>query len=841
MTAKGINMITSNEKLDSQLRKKILNICHASRFCGLCLNTNNKLMGLDSKLIIPMGCITRKEILANIIDYIFRDLNQETLFSPYICICCMKKSVQSYIFIYNSEHISKVLRTLINDLYNKTECINKKVLKTNEDSKVLIVLEADHVLNPDIVETREEADLNQNRSHIAEKIDLHSDVEICAIIDKENSQNDSQLSILKNICRRKAILNGKFHPETYKCNKCKEILPSYIGWKKHYKLCKKKKKYKCKICCESFITQTSLNSHYKKHSKARCKVCSFFIPLEDLTEHMKINHEDYIYLCKLCKFYTFNNKTLEQHTAKAHSGSMCALCFKKVQESKLKLHKCKFTCLECTENICIHYKYLMSYKEQIKNNVTKFKCLDCDYIYHRREALLSHVNREHLNHHPFTCAHCYQQFYSKITLKYHLNTYHKEHFICEFCDQKFNMKSILINHIDDCQTRKRNYQCDQCSSSFNFLEELTIHIKVRHDKEIIDCNLCEKKFLSSIKLQIHNLKVHSGLQMKRMRSILNCPICKIHCISKKKLMQHIKIHGTNIKYPCAECLIDFKNVNKLHAHMRLHYEDVIQCESCNKVLTTTFYPHHKLYCKKATSENEVMTCETCGKTYHSEKQLQMHRRHHIDKIPCDICGKMTKPFYMKYHIKHVHGETSKNKKASKRKTPYRVKCKWCNHVMYRLAELETHVNRFHLKIKPYKCDYCKKTFFGKERLKCHMITHTSSKVVYCSVCNKKFQNNVCLKIHMRLHTGYNPYNCDMCGERFRTSSMLNTHKIKKHTEKSVSCPLCDSMFHMIREMRMHFKKVHWKQKGKPFDPQDVKELKPEFYSLFHDGRLPTID
>ncbi|CAH0403706.1 unnamed protein product [Chilo suppressalis] len=633
---------------------------------------------------------------------------------------------------------------------------------------------------------------------------------------------------------------------TYKCKKCKEIIPSYKGWKEHEKICQKlqvsnKHTFRCKMCNELFISQSKLLKHYKTHSRVRCKVCQFIVPQEDLTEHMKINHEDYIHPCKLCKYFAFNADALKAHMKKNHSGSKCALCYKNVSEADLKLHKCRFNCLECLDNVCIHYKYLVSFRDQILNNFTKIKCVDCDYICTRREALLSHANREHLDHHPFTCAHCSQQFYSRTILRHHLNQFHKESNICEYCDQEFSTTSTLNNHKETCQNIQRHHKCDQCISSFETLVELANHVKLRHAGGSSNCNLCKKQYLSNTKLQEHIFRVHSGLQMKRKRSILVCPICELKCDSKKQLLDHIKIHGPNSRLPCKDCNEDFDSIKKLHAHMRIHYDDVIQCMECKKVLTATFFPHHMVYCKPGRDDKDVYTCETCGKTYNSEIQLKIHHKTHMEKIPCPICQKPTKPVYMKNHIKFMHVQPRKSKKVPKTKSKYYIKCDWCEHLVSRHGELETHVNRFHLKIKPYQCHYCTKSFCGKERLRDHLITHTTAKNCYCSVCNKKFENKTCLKLHMRRHTGYSPYACEMCGEKFRTSSMMNTHKIKKHSERSVACPLCESMFYLTREMRSHFKKVHWKQKGKKFDPRDVKELSPAFYHLFEDGRLPKVE
>ncbi|XP_028166420.1 zinc finger protein 678-like [Ostrinia furnacalis] len=861
-----------------RLKLKLATICQAQRFCGICLESSDKLWSIDTEFDIAVSQSTHKKLLKDIIDYILNDESQQILASFYLCSNCTEKSIQSYLFIYNAKQLSKIIYECMNELYSKTVDVQNQLQSLDDcDANVVIVLEQEHEMSKyteigkmtEIIAketSKNDASISSNTKqtennftteivrpieieeiHINNDEDINNqDIEITFI---EEEIQSSEFEIDKEYSQVKTIVSQKkktIPSITYKCTRCREVLPSYKSYKDHKKMCRKrltgpnKLLFNCKVCNEKFVTQRSLNTHYKLHSKAKCKVCQFIVPEEDMTEHMRINHEEYAHLCKLCNFFSFSAKGLETHIEKNHSGPQCALCFKKVKGKDLKLHKCKFNCLECLDNVCIHYKYLVSYREQVLQKATKIQCVDCDYVCYRREALLGHVNREHLDHHPFTCAHCEQQFYSRTTLRYHINHFHKERHVCEYCDQEFGSKVTLENHRKLCQCIEKDYKCDQCKSSFETLEELANHVKLRHAYKAFDCNLCEKKFLNSSKLQDHMFKVHSGIQIKKKRSLLDCPICEEKCDNKRQLLQHIEIHGPDARFPCKECDMEFDCIRKLHRHIRIHYDDVIQCVDCKKVLTKTFFPHHSVYCNVGREGNEVCTCETCGKTFTTEVQFKFHMKVHLEKVPCPICKKPTKPIYMKGHIKRMHGKP-RTPKVPKPKYVKNVKCDWCGHMVSRLGELETHVNRFHLKVKPYQCKYCQKTFFGKERLRDHLITHTSSRAVYCNICNQRFENKQCLKLHMRKHTGVKPYTCEICGESFRTSSIMNTHKVKKHSERTVACPLCDAMFHLTREMRCHFKKAHWKQKNRKFDPREVKELSPAFYHLFGDGRLPKVE
>ena len=57
--------------------------------------------------------------------------------------------------------------------------------------------------------------------------------------------------------------------------------------------------------------------------------------------------------------------------------------------------------------------------------------------------------------------------------------------------------------------------------------------------------------------------------------------------------------------------------------------------------------------------------------------------------------------------------------------------------------------------KPYKCDYCDKTFVLKTKLTCHQMTHIGEKLFKCRECDNIFFQKGDLKCHQRTHNGEN--------------------------------------------------------------------------------------
>ena len=54
-----------------------------------------------------------------------------------------------------------------------------------------------------------------------------------------------------------------------------------------------------------------------------------------------------------------------------------------------------------------------------------------------------------------------------------------------------------------------------------------------------------------------------------------------------------------------------------------------------------------------------------------------------------------------------------------------------------------HVGRVHLKIKPFQCEHCKKSFYQKGNMKTHVKTvHSKEKPYECEKCGKSFAQKI---------------------------------------------------------------------------------------------------
>ncbi|XP_058115716.1 zinc finger protein 708-like [Anopheles ziemanni] len=93
-----------------------------------------------------------------------------------------------------------------------------------------------------------------------------------------------------------------------------------------------------------------------------------------------------------------------------------------------------------------------------------------------------------------------------------------------------------------------------------------------------------------------------------------------------------------------------------------------------------------------------------------------------------------------------------------------------------------------------------------------MLERTSTKQYKCSYCPKTFSRPIRRREHENVHTGQKPYDCPSCSRAFSTSSMLYAHSQLHHGVQNHACPECGKKFNRLRNMRLHHRLVHLKEK-----------------------------
>lgn len=193
-------------------------------------------------------------------------------------------------------------------------------------------------------------------------------------------------------------------------------------------------------------------------------------------------------------------------------------------------------------------------------------------------------------------------------------------------------------------------------------------------------------------------------------------------------------------------------------------------------------------------------CDVCGKKFLGKNDLRKHVRTHSDERPygCDQCKKRFRQAgSLKNHIASQHN--------SHIDTPDLFICNYCKKAFPIKERLRLHM-RVHTGDKPYACPQCPKTFARGGQLVQHRRTHTGSRPYKCKLCNASFTCSANLNLHVKRHMDVRDYVCDICGKAFIRRDALKKHLTCFHNNvRAFHCKICNKELkgHLPQHMRTH--------------------------------------
>ncbi len=196
----------------------------------------------------------------------------------------------------------------------------------------------------------------------------------------------------------------------------------------------------------------------------------------------------------------------------------------------------------------------------------------------------------------------------------------------------------------------------------------------------------------------------------------------------------------NVKHCCVKCDSTFSCRKYLRQHIRrVHIQGQQECTQCKKLFSSndSLTRHVKLM----HTQHEKLKCTQCSKEYQSPNGLRDHMLGHKGQLkkPCPVCNKKLYHNHLKRHL-----ETHKDVKE--RKT---VQCKECD-----------------------------STFFEKDKLNRHMLTHKGDNRKQCPICLQKV---IVLSVHLKTHTEQTLLYCQICSKAFKSKQGLHFH-MQSHTQ-----------------------------------------------------------
>ncbi|XP_055588160.1 zinc finger protein 59-like [Uranotaenia lowii] len=391
-----------------------------------------------------------------------------------------------------------------------------------------------------------------------------------------------------------------------------------------------------------------------------------------------------------------NNEGEGQHTrsgkkprwTKSHNESRyrkCNLCQKSFAgQDRLLIHRMRHHGLgdELENRAQISYSEV----EEMLSKIFPYQCNECR-IYFRYKELMTEHDKVH-EPEPVIVEGIEQG--EIIHGKDHHNkikSSQKRRYKCEICEKDFDKKERYVIHkmnahqIEDERLgaiSESANRCEECGETFPYKRMLVVHQSKEHSKrdKKYPCDICGKEMSSGYKLNLHRIKLHDSLNVKRESSNHHCEQCGKTFHYKHDLNKHLLMHSDQAKQ--------------------------FQCKLCDKIFPDKLaYNRHMQYSHETPSTTDTETvCEICSRSFMNQQLVIFHMTDshsgagdEKSNFQCCKCDKaFPKKLALKLHITNVHYLS--------------YPCDMCDQKFRSKVLLDEHHSTVHLGKPLYQCEFC---------------------------------------------------------------------------------------------------------------------------------------
>lgn len=360
---------------------------------------------------------------------------------------------------------------------------------------------------------------------------------------------------------------AKRQPE--KCNHCDEMFETIPEFRKHCCKVHNIGYYNCHFCDKQFYDRSTRYNHEKiQHGRKPTPKADRFI-------------------CDLCNEVTTTRNAFVRHKWRAHLiGVACRHCDKHFSTEhsrnehekihtgepiRIKKRKIGGIPCECKDTACQkHYRRGVPLRRQPK------KCKQCDEVFVYVRGLRKHLWTAHNTGNK--CRFCEKQFYDRSNRDTHERVHTgQQPFKCTHCPRTFSAHTTMKHHIM-LHENDLPFLCTTCGKGFVSVTRLNCHVREKHPssdsenpKDRYPCLECGKRFSKNYILKNHNVRHHNTGEAV----ILSCDICQRAFMSRKCLVQHMKIHSGKKPYKCRYCGMAFAQSAGKRGHERNKHENIV--------------------------------------------------------------------------------------------------------------------------------------------------------------------------------------------------------------------------------------------------------------------------
>lgn len=448
---------------------------------------------------------------------------------------------------------------------------------------------------------------------------------------------------------------------------------------------------------------------------------------------------------------------------------------------------------------------------------------------------------------PIPCRHC-PRSYKAINVRDLHERIHLSPYICDYCDQKFGLKSHIRNHleihrrmINPFQKVKKNthairfkedtarYSCEFCEKQFYSKLGYTSHLKQKHYDEVHDRTdemEPEPVFVKEEPIRSdedendmsddndrNNVSAYDEPQVKHSKRE-NGHAGEYTCVCGEKFREFIGLvrHESNKHTEGFENMV--KGLKDLLLYVINRVDNDVKLVSPKSEVTVKKEEEIEIepYIDDFNQESDESSAEEKVITKKERKTIKRPREPSTkrsktakqDKFLCQYCDKqLAHKKSLEYHV------------AKKHQNIPIFRCKLCNRYFTDELEYQTHATA-HEKDPELCCSACGFLCKGAAVLRRHVhVKHRTTEMeprFFCQPCGKGFYYKCKLEEHSIIHkpqTERNPlFRCDICNMAFTRKSALNRHKLSHDdSTKTYTCTFCAKTFrrrqHLTAHLAMH--------------------------------------
>ena len=408
---------------------------------------------------------------------------------------------------------------------------------------------------------------------------------------------------------------------TFKCEDCDIKMKGRLTFKKHqmkyHDLQENNLTTNCPYCEKGLSNIYNYNMHIVLLHREKAHLHPEIVFKKDCTECDE-------------KFYKIFD--LNKHSKSVHGKSLrtlkCKFCDEKLtNRAKLRIHM-----------LALHMDQLG--QSGLSGYVKNVPCPYCSELFTTKSYINHHIYKRHtdkLEQHPeiklnYSCEQCNKHFLSKCDLQDHNAVNHGMELPCRFCDKKFTHISSRRSHIAENHKNEKN-MCEQCPKVFKTNAAVRKHIRVSHSKQPYKypCCNCSQGAMSEEGLQSHNENKHGSKQFL-------CSYCSDTFNTSKNMKLHVARMHTEKNIQCDQCEKMFPNLKVLNLHIKnVHLRMCVKiCPICDKEINGV-----NVYKCHMNRHNGIRpcSCETCSKSYLTNRDLKKHQNVHTLPFKCHLCEK----------------------------------------------------------------------------------------------------------------------------------------------------------------------------------------------------------